>query len=445
MTADGGAQRRLARRAAVACRRGATSTRIARRLGRACPPATRFAGRIRSGPRGEAACSARGGGPPSRWDGSGRCRSRSDPRVTGPWSVVNGARGAKSPAAPKGTGVLMSCPATSRARRGHRSPPTRCGRERDRACTSGAKHRGRAPRPRPGRSPSASPTFRARTGASVGPAARRLRRRARRDRGPCISSTTGDARPTFPGSSARTRPASGDRPTLVQNVESLAYRRGSSPRHGDAWYRSAGRGQTRGTALVDGGAAPSRSPGVHENRVTARPLGEVATLAGITGRRDAHCRPGRRLLRWAGRRSRRSWSGPSIRPTGRPESESGFRVAVSYRSQGPETCGVRGDRGDHDVHGWPERPRNAAPCVFRPRRDRGRDPTARRRWRRRPDDCGRIDRWARPGRGDRGVATIPTGAAGLFAQAPSASSADEFARTPGRGARCSRGARRRWA
>ena len=38
-------------------------------------------------------------------------------------------------------------------------------------------------------------------------------------------------------------------PTLVQNVESLAYA-ALIARHGDAWYRAVGNGPTRGTALV---------------------------------------------------------------------------------------------------------------------------------------------------------------------------------------------------
>jgi NADH:ubiquinone oxidoreductase subunit F (NADH-binding) len=70
-----------------------------------------------------------------------------------------------------------------------------------------------------------------------------------------------DPRPT----SAPERPFErgvGDRPTLVQNVESLA-QSALIARFGDAWYRDAGRGPTRGTALVTV-SGPVAAPGVHE-------------------------------------------------------------------------------------------------------------------------------------------------------------------------------------
>jgi NADH:ubiquinone oxidoreductase subunit F (NADH-binding) len=70
-----------------------------------------------------------------------------------------------------------------------------------------------------------------------------------------------DARPT----SVIERPFErgvGSRPTLVQNVESLAHA-ALIARFGDAWYRAAGRGRTRGTALVTI-SGPVRSPGVRE-------------------------------------------------------------------------------------------------------------------------------------------------------------------------------------
>lgn len=71
----------------------------------------------------------------------------------------------------------------------------------------------------------------------------------------------GDPRPTFQDQRPHERGVDG-RPTLVQNVESLAHA-ALIARFGDAWYRAAGRGPTRGTALVTLGRAGSR-PEVHE-------------------------------------------------------------------------------------------------------------------------------------------------------------------------------------
>jgi NADH:ubiquinone oxidoreductase subunit F (NADH-binding) len=58
----------------------------------------------------------------------------------------------------------------------------------------------------------------------------------------------GDARPTFREARPHER-GFGDRPTLVQNVESLAHV-ALIARFGDDWYRSAGRLATRGSALI---------------------------------------------------------------------------------------------------------------------------------------------------------------------------------------------------
>ncbi len=90
---------------------------------------------------------------------------------------------------------------------------------------------------------------------------------------------TGDARPvtTPPRVSER---GVGGRPTLVQNVESLAYA-ALIARFGERWYRGLGRHETRGTALVTvtGAAAVE---GVREIEI-GRTVGEIVTDAG--GRR----------------------------------------------------------------------------------------------------------------------------------------------------------------
>lgn len=69
----------------------------------------------------------------------------------------------------------------------------------------------------------------------------------------------------------------GGRPTLVQNVESLAYA-ALIARFGDWWYRSAGRLDTRGTALVTV-SGPVGAPGVREIEI-GTPLGDVIAGAG---------------------------------------------------------------------------------------------------------------------------------------------------------------------
>ena len=88
-----------------------------------------------------------------------------------------------------------------------------------------------------------------------------------------------DARPT----SVLERPFErgvGSRPTLVQNVESLAHA-ALIARFGDAWYREPGRGRTRGTALVTV-SGPVRAPGVREVEYGVSLAQLVATSEGAT-------------------------------------------------------------------------------------------------------------------------------------------------------------------
>ena len=87
---------------------------------------------------------------------------------------------------------------------------------------------------------------------------------------------TGDARPTTTPPRVSERGVGGA-PTLVQNVESLAYA-ALIARSGERWYRSVGRYATCGTALVTvTGAVPE--PGVREIEFGTT-IGEVATAAG---------------------------------------------------------------------------------------------------------------------------------------------------------------------
>jgi NADH:ubiquinone oxidoreductase subunit F (NADH-binding) len=70
----------------------------------------------------------------------------------------------------------------------------------------------------------------------------------------------------------------GGKPTLVQNVESLAHA-ALIARFGDAWYREAGRAETRGTALVT--VTGGEHPGVLEVDLGTT-IGELAEWGGVT-------------------------------------------------------------------------------------------------------------------------------------------------------------------
>jgi NADH:ubiquinone oxidoreductase subunit F (NADH-binding) len=87
---------------------------------------------------------------------------------------------------------------------------------------------------------------------------------------------TGDARPVTTPPRPYERGVRG-RPTLVQNVESLAHA-ALIARFGDAWYRAAGRGETRGTALVTT-SGPTARPAVREVEI-GMTIGELAGLVG---------------------------------------------------------------------------------------------------------------------------------------------------------------------
>lgn len=105
----------------------------------------------------------------------------------------------------------------------------------------------------------------------------------------------GSARPT----TSPPRPSESGvkrRPTLVQNVESLAYA-ALIARYGDAWYRSVGRADTAGTALVTIGGAAGRS-GVWEIELGTT-VGEIAEMAGATGLRTRAVLMGGYFGTWA--------------------------------------------------------------------------------------------------------------------------------------------------
>jgi NADH:ubiquinone oxidoreductase subunit F (NADH-binding) len=70
------------------------------------------------------------------------------------------------------------------------------------------------------------------------------------------------------------------RPTLVQNVESLA-NAALIARYGAAWYREAGRDETRGTGLIT--VSGVATPGVMEIELGST-IGELASWTGASGR-----------------------------------------------------------------------------------------------------------------------------------------------------------------
>jgi len=89
---------------------------------------------------------------------------------------------------------------------------------------------------------------------------------------------SGDARPTTTPPRVFERGVRG-RPTLVQNVESLAHA-ALIARFGERWYRSAGRLASRGTALITVTGAV-REQGVREIEL-GTPIEEVAAAVGAT-------------------------------------------------------------------------------------------------------------------------------------------------------------------
>ena len=95
---------------------------------------------------------------------------------------------------------------------------------------------------------------------------------------------SGDGRPTVVPPRPYERGVAG-RPTLVQNVESLAHV-ALLARHGDDWYRSAGGGPTRGTALVTISGAIARR-GVREIAYGATLADLVADAGGPTAELQA--------------------------------------------------------------------------------------------------------------------------------------------------------------
>ena len=214
----------------------------------------------------------------------------------------------------------------------------------------------------------------------------------------------GDARPTSTPPRPFERGVDG-RPTLVQNVESLAHA-ALIARYGDQWYREAGRAGTRGTALVTIGGAPL--PGVAEIEIGTT-LAQVAETAGA----PAGMGPvllGGYFGGWVAGKS--AWNAPlDPQELGRSGGAFGCGVVRFLRN---DECGVRATALILDFMAG-QSAAQCGPCVFGLRAIA--DATARlARGTARGDDLRRVGGWSQTLAG-RGACRHPDGAVGLLRSA----------------------------
>jgi NADH:ubiquinone oxidoreductase subunit F (NADH-binding) len=228
-----------------------------------------------------------------------------------------------------------------------------------------------------------------------------------------------DARPTT------TPPRSfqsgvGGRPTLVQNVESIAYA-ALIARAGDAWYRSAGRATTPGTGLVT--VSGVADPGVREVELGAT-VGEVGGLAGADPDRASAVLIGGYFGGWA--TTDEAWD-LALDPAGLRVAGHSFGCGVvSFLPAG--VCGVTATAGIMSYMAG-ESAAQCGPCVFGLRAIA--DATERLASDHADvDDLARIERWSGQLAG-RGACKHPDGAVGLLASALRVFG-DEFLRHAGR-------------
>ena len=181
----------------------------------------------------------------------------------------------------------------------------------------------------------------------------------------------GDARPT----TTPPRPFErgiGGRPTLVQNVESLAAA-ALVARRGAGWYRETGRGATPGTSLIT--VTGAANDGIHEIEI-GTPIAELAGAAGAGAGPDDRQAVllGGYFGGWVERRA-------SVAPATRPglAARRGHRVRLRRRRV-PRQRHLRrpDDRPDHGLDGRPERG-PVRPVRLRPPGDGRRDRASRRR------------------------------------------------------------------
>jgi NADH:ubiquinone oxidoreductase subunit F (NADH-binding) len=198
----------------------------------------------------------------------------------------------------------------------------------------------------------------------------------------------------------------GGRPTLVQNVESLAHA-ALIARFGDGWYREAGRGESRGTALITVSSAPSA--GVREIELGAT-IGEVAAESGI-GRGDLQAvLLGGYFGGW--RETSRAWD-LALDPAEMRRTGGAFGCGV-VAFMDHDQCGVRATARIIDYMAG-QSAAQCGPCVFGLRAiadatTRVSSGAAER------DDLARIERWSSQLVG-RGACRHPDGAVGLVLSA----------------------------
>jgi NADH:ubiquinone oxidoreductase subunit F (NADH-binding) len=216
----------------------------------------------------------------------------------------------------------------------------------------------------------------------------------------------GDARPTASPPRPYERGVRG-LPTLVQNVETLAHA-ALIARRGDAWYRSAGMGETRGTALL----TVSAGPGVMDVREIALGTALGDALAG-GGPRPGGVQAvllGGYFGTWA--RLEEAWDLPLDPVALRSRGLAFGAGVVSLLDSGD--CGVRATSQVMSYMAG-ESAAQCGPCVYGLRSIA--EGLQRVAWGvARGDDLSRIERWAGQLRG-RGACAHPDGAVGFLASA----------------------------
>jgi NADH:ubiquinone oxidoreductase subunit F (NADH-binding) len=211
-----------------------------------------------------------------------------------------------------------------------------------------------------------------------------------------------DARPTVTPPRPYERGIAG-RPTLVQNVESLAVA-ALIARFGDQWYREVGRAEVPGTALVT--ISGSARDGVREVEIGTS-IGEIAALtgAGETATDRAAILLGGYFGGWLS--SERAWDLP-LDPIELRAAGSAFGAGV-VAFLGNDRCGVRATARILDWMAG-ESAAQCGPCVFGLRAI---SDAANRLATGGPqrDDLERLERWSRQLAG-RGACRHPDGAVG---------------------------------